>query len=123
MSILKKFLDRIDECEIVEMKKEKKRYLGGFCNAVIHCDLFVRDLKISEDIRTNYVYRIIDVFFSTDMSLSDDLDIRNNRWLMQKDVYKTKLRSYGCVLLEPIFQNLNTASPIFRKMLNFTMMK
>lgn len=114
LPILKKLLDRIDECKIIKMKKEKKKYLEGFVDKIYYSGVF-RNNVLSVEKKIDYILKTIDVFFSTDMTLGDDKDIRSSKVLMANDIFIKKLLDYGCILEKPGFQNLIMTNPVFSK--------
>lgn len=118
--ILNKFLEKIDECGIVGMKKEKKINLASFSEKVIsNKNNENTSRRWSNEKIIDYVLKIIDIFYSTDMKSSDDKYIRSSKDLMEQDIYREKLISYGCVIEDPAFQKLDKGNPIFSKDADF----
>lgn len=96
LSVLKKYLDRLDECGIDYEKAKKKDHLVKLLYSVIYSGLYgSKNDQLNENTKIDYVCKMIDIFFSTDMSLANDRDLQT-RFLVNNDIYFKKLRDYGC---------------------------
>lgn len=110
----KLFLYRIDDCPSIQLIPKKKELLSDVVNYIVKYNPY-----LSVEDKTNYVSRLIEIYFAGNMSMTDDNHLIHNDFLMSNNILKKKLTKLGCRLPTNNFSNLKFETPVFSKNAEF----